>query len=294
MTKFLLAIPADQVPRVAKLRAASVVRPAKRPDGASETPLWNGSFRKTIAFGPDEPQNRELLARRGRLRHDQNRYEKSRMRTILNARRGVTLVELIVVLAIIAILVGLLLPAVQAAREASHRAACQSNLRNLGLAVVQFIDTHRRQLPDPPAAGTMSGWAIEILPFIEETALADGLSGSPPLTSPAALAWAKNFPAVMRCPSAYAGDSDIAGIPASNYAARFDRQDKKRRGWGIEELPTDSRIPWVASSEGGFPRDTAPSSMPHTGGFNGVSANLFGLVYVDFHSMMWRWKDDGQ
>jgi hypothetical protein len=66
MTKFLLGKPADQVPRVAKLCAASDVKPAKWPDGASETPFWNGSFRKTIAFGPDEPQNGELLARRGR------------------------------------------------------------------------------------------------------------------------------------------------------------------------------------------------------------------------------------
>ena len=66
MTKFLLGKPADQGSRVAKLCAASVVRPAKRPNVASETPLWNGSFRKTIAFGPDEHQNGELLARRGR------------------------------------------------------------------------------------------------------------------------------------------------------------------------------------------------------------------------------------
>ena len=66
MTKFLLGKPADQGSRVAKLSAASDVRPAKRPDGAAETPLWNGSFRETIVFRPDEPQNGELPARRGR------------------------------------------------------------------------------------------------------------------------------------------------------------------------------------------------------------------------------------
>jgi hypothetical protein len=77
MTKFLLGKPADQGSRVAKLCAAFDFRPAKRPDGASETLLWNGSFRQTIAFGPDEHQNGELLARRERLKHDQNRYEKS-------------------------------------------------------------------------------------------------------------------------------------------------------------------------------------------------------------------------
>jgi len=66
MTKFLLGKSADQVPRVAKLRAASDVRPANQADGASETPLWNGSFGKRIAFGLGKPQNGELLARRGR------------------------------------------------------------------------------------------------------------------------------------------------------------------------------------------------------------------------------------
>jgi hypothetical protein len=70
----------DQGSRVAKLCAASDVRLAKRPDCASEGPLWNGPLHKRIAFGLDEPQNGELLARRGRLRHDQNRYEKSRFR----------------------------------------------------------------------------------------------------------------------------------------------------------------------------------------------------------------------
>jgi hypothetical protein len=66
MTKFLIGKPADQGSRVAKLCAAADVRPAKRPDGASETPLWNDSLGKRIAFGLGKPQNGELLARRGR------------------------------------------------------------------------------------------------------------------------------------------------------------------------------------------------------------------------------------
>ena len=58
--------------------AASDFRPAKRPDGASETPLWNRSFRRTNAFGLDEPQNGELLAWRDRgFKHSQNLFGKS-------------------------------------------------------------------------------------------------------------------------------------------------------------------------------------------------------------------------
>jgi len=61
----------------------------------------------------------------------------------LSLRRGFTLIELLVVIAIIAVLVALLLPAVQQAREAARRAACKNNLKQIGLALHNYHDTHR-------------------------------------------------------------------------------------------------------------------------------------------------------
>jgi prepilin-type N-terminal cleavage/methylation domain-containing protein/prepilin-type processing-associated H-X9-DG protein len=63
-------------------------------------------------------------------------------------RTAMTLVELLVVVAIIGILLTLLLPAIQAARATARAAACKNNLRQIGLAVIQFCDTHKGQFPE--------------------------------------------------------------------------------------------------------------------------------------------------
>jgi prepilin-type N-terminal cleavage/methylation domain-containing protein/prepilin-type processing-associated H-X9-DG protein len=95
------------------------------------------------------------------------------------ARRGFTLVELLVVIAIIGILIALLLPAVQAAREAARRSQCTNNLKQLGLALHSFHDIHRAFPPgvkqggsDPTALREAGwGWGALILPHLEESAL---------------------------------------------------------------------------------------------------------------------------
>src|SRR3954470_16805972 len=91
-------------------------------------------------------------------------------------RSGFTLVELLVVIAIIGVLVALLLPALQSAREAGRRSSCQNNMKQIGLAIHNFHDT-KQHLPSstrPAAGGTVRhGVFTYLLPFIEQKALWD-------------------------------------------------------------------------------------------------------------------------
>lgn len=133
---------------------------------------------------------------------------------------GFTLVELLVVIAIIGVMVGLLLPAVQAAREAARRMSCGNNLKQLALAHHNYESTYSALIARKGGtAGTanhlgnrnrLSGF-IGLLPFIEQGAMYDAIqagvpTAAPPIAPGGPTAWGgfvhwDNSPATLRCPS---------------------------------------------------------------------------------------------
>ena len=168
------------------------------------------------------------------------------------ARSGFTLVELLVVIAIIGILIALLLPAVQAAREAARRSQCSNNLKQLSLGLHNYHDTFKSFPPTLVRATSSSttwnnvnswGWSALILPFVEQGALYDQIDPTrnqldllaASLLSGTSLGVLSQPVAAFRCPSDVGpaanssrdrfpwGTAGNTGRPAtSNYVASVD------------------------------------------------------------------------
>ncbi len=184
------------------------------------------------------------------------------------AQRAFTLVELLVVIAIIGVLVALLLPAIQAAREAARRSQCVNNLHNIGLAIHNYASAKTTFPPgdvrDPFFNGgtqvkSMYSWITLLMPYIEESNSyglvnwLDGLEKNQDLPNPAHHIFLNTF----TCPTESNQARDI-GIVNKFYGARGNYVGNAGLGWFWAEdvSPNDQMKGWEA--EGGDPLAARP------------------------------------
>ncbi len=172
-----------------------------------------------------------------------------------------TLVELLVVLAIIGILVSLLLPAVQSAREAARQVKCQNNLKQIGLGVVQHESTHEAMpvgcigcqfVPPKPGGAFVPqrflAWNIQILPFLEQSALHDRFDFDVPSYRPPNRQAGSTVLDTFLCPSTPGGEDRNAhglwkGMAFTDYGGVYgvegsgrDRTDVNSTHWLAAEF----------------------------------------------------------
>jgi len=193
-------------------------------------------------------------------------------------RRGFTLIELLVVIAIIAVLISLLLPAVQSAREAARRAPCTNNLKQIGLAVHNYLSSNNSL---PPAyipygvgpGGTNTGQSFSglarMLPFLEQNAIYNAINFS------VAARWGGSGSDIVGSMNGSTADCDEWGLinasASANQVTSF-------------LCPSDtelSNLTFFIFAPGGASQLVGRHNYPMNGGTNPfVSGSLNGAVYV--------------
>lgn len=130
-----------------------------------------------------------------------------------NKQQGFTLIELLVVIAIIAVLVSILLPAVQQAREAARRSSCQNNLKQIGIALHNYADV-AGGIPPRAMQGDdyEGGWVVQILPYLEQAALYDRYDSDFSWDHANNQSVVKERLIVMECPSTPGGTDFFGGL----------------------------------------------------------------------------------
>ena len=179
----------------------------------------------------------------------------------MSDRRAFSVIETLVVIAIIAVLIGLLLPAVGAARRRAIETVCKNNLKQINLAVAQLVETQKR-LPDPGNSGVVGGWTIEVLPFLDQKNLRDRVTPGGPIS--AAPDFLLRQPRILTCPIRAAADPPDA--TAMDHAHYILVPVAGRKSYNVFDAPLDVAVPWASGPEMAY-ADVVRQIGPHNRGF---------------------------
>lgn len=158
------------------------------------------------------------------------------------SRTGVTIVELLVVLAIIGVMVAVLMPAVQRTREAARETVCRNNVGQINLALSQYAEV--ADIPAANSDATISGWTIEILPFLEQANLKDSI----PVGRPTSELPKQHYkqPRILRCPTQVNLRAAADSISPAHYVMITNGD---RSSFLIADAPISFSRPWSTSPE---------------------------------------------
>lgn len=170
-------------------------------------------------------------------------------------KNGITITELVVVIGIIALLAGLLLPAIQASRRTAKDTVCKNNLRQIGMALEQLRNAQPRLTEWSREPDKTGGWCVAILPFIDPVFASNVPEGTETTKVPLKY---RIRPPALTCPLAELLDED------PNRAHYVLSTTNYRRDWSVRDASVELPEPWYwgPESDADYGR-----RGPHAGGF---------------------------
>ena len=189
-------------------------------------------------------------------------------------RKGWTITELIVVLAIISIMLAMFFPAVQRARESAREVVCKNNISQINLSLSQYSEV--AGIPEANPMEIVGGWTIVILPFLEQGNLQDAFPTGRPLNELPSQHFTQ--PRILRCPTQSNSRPDNPDSVSPAHYVLIAKQNLKRQTFSLADAPLSLASPWVSSPEL-TSRNSLGNDGPHHGGYHYAGGFQNGVTF---------------